>query len=116
MKPLRSLLSKVAGMDSSVPESKRKLYAGGVSACNAGHKKAAPLNLNMEDRHWWLAGYSDREIEIAAKSLADEARMLKIKKADATRKAKVAADNRRRVNDGLEQQYIAERTREVWDE
>lgn len=103
-------------MDSSVPESKRKLYAGGVSACNAGHKKAAPLNLSMEDRHWWLAGYSDREIEIAAKSLADEARMLKIKKADATRKAKVAADNRRRVNDGLERKYIADRTKEVWEE
>lgn len=103
-------------MDSSVPESKRKLYAGGINACDAGHKKAAPLHLNMEDRHWWLAGYSDREIEIAQKSLADEARMLKIRKADTTRKARVAANNRRRVNDNLERNYIDDKTKEVWEE
>lgn len=38
-------------------------YKMGYRAAGDGKKKEPPPLLNWEDRHWWLGGYSDWEIE-----------------------------------------------------
>ena len=43
-------------------------YKMGYRAAGDGKKKEPPPLLNWEDRHWWLGGYSDWEIENLADS------------------------------------------------
>jgi hypothetical protein len=40
------------------------VYAMGVIARERNRPKVPPVDLNMEDRHWWLAGWNDSDIEI----------------------------------------------------
>jgi hypothetical protein len=43
-------------------------YQAGVSARTWGNAKVPPGVLNWRDRHWWLGGWNDRDIEIQAKN------------------------------------------------
>lgn len=70
----------------------------------------------MEDHHWWLAGYSDREIDMAAASEAEAALMVRTKKAVEKRRAAETAQIRRRWNDIRERQEIERMNREVWED
>lgn len=101
-------------MEVSVPTSKRHLYANGMLACNSGRKKEAPEHLNMEDKHWWLAGYGDREIEMAQQAKQSEDRMLRMRQAQTRVTLRRSKETRRRANDLAEQQYVQSHTREVW--
>lgn len=42
----------------------RNGYMSGRNAREYGSPKSPPGHLNWEDRHWWLAGWNDRDIEI----------------------------------------------------
>lgn len=46
-------------------------YNAGVDARDADHPKAAPGGLGAERKSWWLAGWNDRDIELARKATAD---------------------------------------------
>jgi len=39
-------------------------YSAGVTARNQGLPKIAPGSLNWGWRHWWLAGWNDRDMEL----------------------------------------------------
>jgi hypothetical protein len=43
-------------------------YHEGYNARTWGNAKVPPGVLNWRDRHWWLAGWNDRDIEIQAKN------------------------------------------------
>lgn len=40
------------------------LYQLGRTARESGALKSPPGQLNWGERHWWLAGWNDRDIEI----------------------------------------------------
>ena len=39
-------------------------YSAGVTARNQGLPKIAPGSLSWGWRHWWLAGWNDRDMEL----------------------------------------------------
>ena len=40
------------------------IYRTGRSVREAGGRKAPPAYLSICDRHWWLAGWNDMDIEM----------------------------------------------------
>lgn len=44
----------------------REYYAGRNSRDNGEHKHA-PAWMSIEARHWWLAGWNDRDMELLHK-------------------------------------------------
>jgi ribosome modulation factor len=41
-------------------------YQQGVTARDKQRNKRAPGYMNIRARHWWLAGWNDRDIELGA--------------------------------------------------
>lgn len=42
-----------------------RTYHAGREARQAGQSKCAPGSLSWADRHWWLAGWNDADLELA---------------------------------------------------
>lgn len=40
------------------------IYFVGRAERDSKHPKSAPGNLTISERHWWLAGWNDRDIEL----------------------------------------------------
>lgn len=77
-KVLLSLLpqkkAEVSFSDSVVPKSKQAIYAAGHDAHVVGLQKQPPGGLDMQDRHWWLAGWNDRDIQVRGPSIGPKGR------------------------------------------
>lgn len=43
--------------------SEKAIYKQGYRAAELGRNKSPPAELSWKDRHWWLAGFGDWEIE-----------------------------------------------------
>ncbi len=41
-----------------------KAYYDGREARSTNQQKAAPSYLSTEGKHWWLAGWNDRDMEL----------------------------------------------------
>lgn len=39
-------------------------YYAGRNSRNEGNQKTPPATYSWTDRHWWLAGWNDRDMEI----------------------------------------------------
>ena len=53
-------------MITGATERQNEVYRDGQNARTHGGRKKIepPANLTWEERHWWLAGFHDRDIEI----------------------------------------------------
>ena len=47
-------------------ERERQILELGVSARDSGQAKSPPSEFDMRLRHWWLAGWNERDQELAA--------------------------------------------------
>lgn len=45
-------------------KNQNSVYQSGRNARDHHSNKSPPGHLSWEDRHWWLAGWNDRDIEI----------------------------------------------------
>lgn len=107
-------------MGSGIPEAKQPLYNAGRRVRDSGGAKVPPAKLNMEDRHWWLAGWHDRDLELTYPTRVvrpqEAERLRRARDAELAQLARNKTAVRRRLGAILEEQELRRSNADVWED